>query len=191
LPRSWRYPAILIILHSLSEKLTNLAKASAQEAALVEEEGSQASEAEAEVEDEAVVEEEAIAGEKKAADEEEEVIAEESARSLAQAEAATFIPQVPWEVTSLDISKDVDLVQASAPEISLEKTASESYIEMMLGETKEVTFTIEVDAEGMLRLASPEMREQVVADFRKLGYKYVTLDLAGYRTGSMNEGLVR
>jgi uncharacterized protein len=50
---------------------------------------------------------------------------------------------------------------------------------------------IEVDAEGMLRLATPEMREQLVADFKKLGYKYVTLDLAGYRTGSMNEGLVR
>lgn len=122
-------------------------KASAQEAEVVEEEGSQASEAEAEVEQEAVVEE-AIAGEQKAAGEEEEVIAEEAARSLAQVEAATFIPQVPWEVTSLDIWKDVDLVQASAPEISLEKTASESYIEMMLGETKEVTFTIEVDAEA-------------------------------------------
>jgi uncharacterized protein len=30
------------------------------------------------------------------------------------------------------------------------------------------------------------IRERIVKYFRKLGYKYVTLDLAGYQTGSMN-----
>ncbi len=51
-----------------------------------------------------------------------------------------------WEVTSLDISKDVDLVEAADPEIGLEKTASDGYLEMAVGEKKEVTFTIEVTA---------------------------------------------
>ena len=32
-----------------------------------------------------------------------------------------------------------------------------------------------------------EGREKIVAAFRGIGYSYVTLDLAGYRTGSMNE----
>ncbi len=32
-------------------------------------------------------------------------------------------------------------------------------------------------------------RETVVARLRELGFRYVTLDLAGYRQGSMNEGL--
>ncbi len=32
-------------------------------------------------------------------------------------------------------------------------------------------------------------REQIVAQLRELGYPYVTLDLLGYRTGSMNEVL--
>lgn len=52
----------------------------------------------------------------------------------------------PWEVTSLKISKDVDLVEAVDPEIGLEKTASEDYLEMTVGEKKEVTFTIKVTA---------------------------------------------
>ena len=34
-----------------------------------------------------------------------------------------------------------------------------------------------------------EHRERIVRRFKNLGYKYVTLDLAGFRSGSMNEGL--
>jgi uncharacterized protein len=34
-----------------------------------------------------------------------------------------------------------------------------------------------------------EHRERIVRRLKNLGYKYVTLDLAGFRTGSMNEGL--
>ena len=30
---------------------------------------------------------------------------------------------------------------------------------------------------------------QVAADLRKLGFSYVTMDLAGYHTGSMNQSL--
>lgn len=52
----------------------------------------------------------------------------------------------PWEVTSLDIWKDVDLVKAVDPQIGLKKTASEDYLEMTVGEKEEVTFTIEVTA---------------------------------------------
>ena len=32
--------------------------------------------------------------------------------------------------------------------------------------------------------------ERVVAEFQQLGYKYVTMDLAGYQRGSMNKGVV-
>ncbi len=34
-----------------------------------------------------------------------------------------------------------------------------------------------------------DRHERIVACLRALGFRYVTLDLAGYRTGSMNEGL--
>jgi uncharacterized protein len=48
---------------------------------------------------------------------------------------------------------------------------------------------IEVLPDDMLRLAQEPLRSTLVAHFKTLGYTYVTLDLAGFRSGSMNEGL--
>lgn len=48
---------------------------------------------------------------------------------------------------------------------------------------------IEVEADQILWLARPDRRERVVAEFQRLGYLYVTLDLEGYRMGSMNAPL--
>jgi uncharacterized protein len=39
------------------------------------------------------------------------------------------------------------------------------------------------------RFFKQDMRTKVAAKLKKLGYQYVTLDLQGYRTGSMNEVL--
>ena len=46
---------------------------------------------------------------------------------------------------------------------------------------------IEVEAEDLARVI--EHRERIVTRFKNLGYKYVALDLAGFRSGSMNEGI--
>ncbi|MDY6794400.1 MAG: hypothetical protein SWK76_03825 [Actinomycetota bacterium] len=51
-------------------------------------------------------------------------------------------------VASLDISKDVSPVYAPGSSISLEKTASESSIYMSVGESREVIFMIEVEADN-------------------------------------------
>jgi len=51
------------------------------------------------------------------------------------------------------------------------------------------TARIEADTEGTALLGRNGVREGVVAQLRALGYCYVTLDLAGYRTGSLNETL--
>jgi uncharacterized protein len=48
---------------------------------------------------------------------------------------------------------------------------------------------IEIAREEMARALDPEMAERFSAIFRKLGFKYVTLDLDGYRQGSLNEVL--
>jgi uncharacterized protein len=45
---------------------------------------------------------------------------------------------------------------------------------------------VEVNKGQISRLASPGVREQVVSKLKSLGFKYVTLDLAGYETGSFN-----
>ena len=48
---------------------------------------------------------------------------------------------------------------------------------------------IEVEQEDMALFLQPEIRERLVADMRSLGYLYVTLDLAGFQTGSLNAAL--
>jgi len=35
------------------------------------------------------------------------------------------------------------------------------------------------------------VREQIVAAGKRLGFTYVALDLTGYRSGAMNEGVVQ
>jgi uncharacterized protein len=48
---------------------------------------------------------------------------------------------------------------------------------------------IETDADGFDILAKRETREKVNAKLKELGFTYVSLDLQGYRTGSMNDTL--
>ena len=50
---------------------------------------------------------------------------------------------------------------------------------------------IEVDNEDMALFLQPNIREKLVVDMRSLGYLYVTLDLAGFQTGSLNAALKR
>jgi uncharacterized protein len=48
---------------------------------------------------------------------------------------------------------------------------------------------LEVDAAEIARLAAPATRERIVARLRDLGFTYITLDLAGFRSGSLNDAL--
>jgi uncharacterized protein len=48
---------------------------------------------------------------------------------------------------------------------------------------------IEILKEEMERLMNGPLREKVVNRLREIGYTYVTLDLQGFRSGSMNEVL--
>jgi uncharacterized protein len=50
---------------------------------------------------------------------------------------------------------------------------------------------IELDPDDFPRLLDPALRARVIAAVRDAGYPLVTLDLQGYRTGSMNEALLR
>lgn len=49
---------------------------------------------------------------------------------------------------------------------------------------------IEVPAEDIARLAEEELRNKVFERFRKIGFMYVTLDMRGYKMGSMNEAIL-
>jgi uncharacterized protein len=48
---------------------------------------------------------------------------------------------------------------------------------------------IELGEKEMHRLWVDGIRENIVKHFKSLGYTYVSVDLEGYRTGSMNETL--
>ena len=48
---------------------------------------------------------------------------------------------------------------------------------------------IEVPEEEILKIADNEIRTKITEKFRTLGFSYVTLDLQGFRSGSMNETL--
>lgn len=49
---------------------------------------------------------------------------------------------------------------------------------------------IEVPAAEIPRLLAPALRERVERRLRELGYRYVTVDLRGFRSGSMNEAIL-
>ena len=48
---------------------------------------------------------------------------------------------------------------------------------------------IELDPQEIEHMATKQIRGQINEMFKSLGYQYVTLDLQGYRPGSLNEGL--
>lgn len=48
------------------------------------------------------------------------------------------------------------------------------------------TARIEVDTSEIAKIFADDRREQIVQKFREIGYLYVTLDLDGFRSGSMN-----
>jgi uncharacterized protein len=50
---------------------------------------------------------------------------------------------------------------------------------------------IEVDPADFEELVRPPLRELVLAKIKAVGYQYVALDLQGYRTGSLNEVLLK
>jgi pyridinium-3,5-biscarboxylic acid mononucleotide sulfurtransferase len=48
---------------------------------------------------------------------------------------------------------------------------------------------IEIAPDEMPRALDLEMARRIAADFKRIGFKYVALDLEGYRTGALNEVL--
>lgn len=57
------------------------------------------------------------------------------------------------------------------------------------GEGEAAMARIEVLPKEIERLAQENMRAQIVAYFKTIGFAYVTLDLGGYQMGSMNVGI--
>lgn len=48
---------------------------------------------------------------------------------------------------------------------------------------------LELEPQEMARLVEPGVREAIYEEFCKIGFRFVAMDLKGFRTGSLNEGL--
>ncbi len=48
---------------------------------------------------------------------------------------------------------------------------------------------VEIAPDELPRALAPDMARAITAEIKPLGFRYVSLDLEGYRTGSLNEGL--
>ena len=48
---------------------------------------------------------------------------------------------------------------------------------------------LEIARDELPRALEPDVAERLTRELRALGYQYVTLDLQGYRLGSLNEAL--
>jgi uncharacterized protein len=48
---------------------------------------------------------------------------------------------------------------------------------------------LEIGREEMARALEPALRDRIVTEIRAIGYQHVTIDLQGYRMGSLNEGV--
>ena len=49
---------------------------------------------------------------------------------------------------------------------------------------------IEVEPGQVARLLSPDLRETIDRELKRIGFRFVTVDLKGFRSGSLNEGIV-
>jgi len=48
---------------------------------------------------------------------------------------------------------------------------------------------LEIGRDELPRALEPEISERLVRELRDIGYQHVTIDLQGYRMGSLNEGV--
>ncbi len=55
---------------------------------------------------------------------------------------------------------------------------------------QDATARHEIARDEMPRALEPDIADRIVASLKALGYRHVTLDLQGYRTGSLNEALL-
>jgi uncharacterized protein len=49
---------------------------------------------------------------------------------------------------------------------------------------------LELERGEIARIFEPAIRDTVDREFRKIGFRFVAIDLKGFRSGSLNEGVI-
>ncbi len=99
------------------------------------------------------------------------------------------LPAGPCLASRVAYRQEITAGKLTAIEKAEEWLASQGFREVRVRYTEPATARIEVRPDEIARLMEPELREKTTLRLKELGFIYVTLDLEGYRTGSMNEVL--
>ncbi len=95
--------------------------------------------------------------------------------------AACLASRVPYGTeVSVEILSRVDRAEAAVRRLGFTQLRVRHYVD---------TARLEVGVEELTGVL--QQREAVVAALKAAGYRYVTLDLEGFRSGNLNDGLVR
>jgi len=97
-------------------------------------------------------------------------------------------PASPCLASRIPYGTEITRENLSMIERGEELLRSEGFADLRLRHHGDVA-RIEVPAAELHRLLEPGRRERVIAGLKALGYRYVTLDLEGFRSGSLNEAL--
>ena len=125
-----------------------------------------------------------------------EVVANMSAREY-YAVKSRFVKDIMAAFDSLSAENDIIVIEGagSPAEINLNQ---EDFVNMGMARLAKAPVLLVGDIDrggvfaslyGTAELIEPENRERIVSELKKYGFRYVTMDLTGYRTGSMNEAL--
>lgn len=50
---------------------------------------------------------------------------------------------------------------------------------------------LELDNNGIIKATQDKMRAKIISKAKSVGFIYITIDLEGFRSGSMNESLIK
>jgi pyridinium-3,5-biscarboxylic acid mononucleotide sulfurtransferase len=96
--------------------------------------------------------------------------------------AACLSSRIPYGTpVTVDALRMIDRAEAFLKSIG--------FIQVRVRHHEEIA-RIEVDPAEMSKFFIGDLYDQVAGELKTIGYQYVTLDLQGYRTGSLNEGLL-
>ena len=108
---------------------------------------------------------------------------------------------VSWDLPTWDkpaspcLSSRVAYGEAVSPERLAMIDAAEQHLRSLGLRTVRVRYhagdlaRIEAPVEALAKLCEPVVREALLARLQELGFRYATLDLAGFRSGSLNDVL--
>lgn len=94
---------------------------------------------------------------------------------------ACLASRIPYETKiEPDILRKIDLAESAIKSLGFKQVRVRHHDNMA---------RIEVESEKIHLLTEPNICRRIVDALAKIGYTYITLDMRGYRTGSMNETL--